>query len=160
MTPIISIVGKSESGKTTLIEKLIPEFKKRGYRIGTIKHAHHGFQIDREGKDSWRHKAAGADTIIVVSPENIAMLKDGGGETIDSVAKYFSDVDIVITEGFKRENKPKIEVFRKARHAEPLCRNDDNLIAFVTDDDADLNVPRFGTGDIKGIVDLIVKKFL
>ncbi len=160
MTPIISIVGKSESGKTTLIEKLIPELKNRGYRIGTIKHAHHGFQIDREGKDSWRHKAAGADTIIVVSPESIAMVKDGGGETIDSVAKYFSDVDIVITEGFKRENKPKIEVFRKARHAEPLCINDDNLVALVTDDDADLNVPKFCTGDIRGIADLIEKKFL
>ena len=117
MTPIISIVGKSESGKTTLIEKLIPELKKRGYRIGTVKHALHGFQIDREGKDSFRHKAAGADTVVVVSPKSIAMVKNGGGETLDFVVKYFSDMDLVITEGYKRENKPKIEVFRKSLQA-------------------------------------------
>jgi len=160
MTPIISIVGKSESGKTTLIEKLIPELKKRGYRIGTVKHALHGFQIDREGKDSFRHKAAGADTVVVVSPKSIAMVKNGGGETLDFVVKYFSDMDLVITEGYKRENKPKIEVFRKARHAEPLCRDDNNLFALVTDDDLDLNVPRFGLEDIKGLADLIEKKFL
>jgi len=160
MTPIISIVGKSESGKTTLIEKLIPELKKRGYRIGTVKHALHGFQIDREGKDSFRHKAAGADTVIVVSPESIAMIKNGDGMTLDSVVGYFSDVDLVITEGYKRENKPKIEVFRKARHKDTLCRDDDNLMALVTDDDIDINVPRFGLEDIKGLADLIEKKFL
>ena len=160
MTPIISIVGKSESGKTTLIEKLIPELKKRGYRIGTIKHALHGFQIDREGKDSFRHKAAGADTVIVASPESIAMVQNGSSETLDSVLKYFSDMDIVITEGYKRENKPKIEVFRKEKHREPLCRDDNNLVALVTDDDMDLNVPRFGLEDIKGLADFIEKKFL
>jgi molybdopterin-guanine dinucleotide biosynthesis protein B len=160
MTPIISIVGKSESGKTTLIEKLIPELKKRGYRIGTIKHALHGFEIDRKGKDSYRHKSAGADTVIVVSPESIAMIKNGGSGTLDSVSGYFSDMDLVITEGYKKENKPKIEVFRKARHKEPLCRDDDNLVALVTDDDIDLNVPRFGLDDIKGLAAFIEKKFL
>ncbi|MFO7666543.1 MAG: molybdopterin-guanine dinucleotide biosynthesis protein B [Desulfobacterales bacterium] len=160
MIPIISIVGKSESGKTTLIEKLIRELKKRGYRIGTVKHALHGFQIDREGKDSFRHKAAGADTVIVISPESIAMVKNGGDGTLDSVAGYFSDIDLVITEGYKREKKPKIEVFRKERHKEPLCRDDDNLIALVTDDDIDLSVPKFELADIKGLADLIEKKFL
>lgn len=160
MTPIISIVGKSESGKTTLIEKLIPELKKRGYRVGTIKHALHGFEMDREGKDSFRHKVAGADTVIVASPESIAMVKNGGNRTLDSISMYFSETDIVLTEGYKRENKPKIEVFRKARHKEPLCREDNNLVALVTDDDVDLGVPRFGLEDIKGIADLIEKKFL
>lgn len=160
MTPIISIVGKSESGKTTLIEKLIPELKKRGYRIGTVKHALHGFEIDREGKDSFRHKSAGADTVIVVSQGSVAMIKNGGGMTLDSVAGYFSDMDLVITEGYKRESKPKIEVYRKERHKEPLCRDDANLVALVTDDDIDLAVPRFGLEDIKGLADLIEKKFL
>ncbi len=160
MTPIISIVGKSESGKTTLIEKLIPELKKRGYRIGTVKHALHGFEIDRKGKDSFRHKEAGADTVIVISPESIAMVKNGGSGTLDSVEEYFSDVDLVITEGYKREKKPKIEVFRKERHKEPLCLDNDNLVAIVTDDDLNLNVPRFGLEDIKGLADLIEKKFL
>lgn len=160
MTPIISIVGKSESGKTTLIEKLIPELKKRGHRVGTIKHATHGFEIDREGKDSFRHKAAGADTVIVASHDGIAMVKNGGSVNLDSLSAYFSDMDVVLTEGYKRENKPKIEVFRKARHNEPLCREDNNLVALVTDDDADLGVPKFGLEDVKGIADLIEKKFL
>jgi molybdopterin-guanine dinucleotide biosynthesis adapter protein len=160
MTPIISIVGKSESGKTTLIEKLIPELKIRGYRIGTIKHAHHGFQIDKEGKDSFRHKAAGADTVIVVSPKSIAMIKNCGEVTIDSLIGYFSDIDLVITEGYKRENRPKIEVFRSERHKEPLCMDDVNLVALVTDDEIDISVPKFGLKDIKGLADLIEKKFL
>jgi molybdopterin-guanine dinucleotide biosynthesis protein B len=160
MTPIISIVGKSESGKTTLIEKLIPELKKRGYRVGTVKHALHGFEIDREGKDSFRHKAAGADTVVVVSKDGIAMVKNGSGGTLDSVADYFSDVDLVITEGYKREKKPKIEIFRKEKHQEPLCRDDVNLVAVVTDDDIELAVPKFGIEDVKGLADFIEKKFL
>jgi molybdopterin-guanine dinucleotide biosynthesis protein B len=160
MTPIISIVGKSDSGKTTLIEKLIPELKRRGFRIGTVKHAHHGFEIDREGKDSFRHKAAGADTVMVVSPDSVAMVKNGGGMTLDSVSGYFSDVDIVITEGYKRENKPKIEVFRRERHKEPLCTDDVNLVAIVTDDEIDIAVPKFRLEDIKGLADLIEKRFL
>jgi molybdopterin-guanine dinucleotide biosynthesis protein B len=160
MIPIISMVGKAESGKTTLIEKLIPELKNRGYKVGTVKHAYHGFEIDKKGKDSWRHKNAGADTVIIVSKERIVINKDNNNETLDSIASNFSDVDIIITEGYKRENKPKIEVFRKARHREPLCRDDNNLVALVTDDDMDLNVPGFGLEDIKGLADFIEKKFL
>ena len=75
MPPILFIVGKSQAGKTTLIEKLIPQLKKRGYKIGTIKHAHHGFIVDKKGKDSRRHQEAGADTVLVASPGKIAMVK-------------------------------------------------------------------------------------
>lgn len=160
MPPIISIVGKSESGKTTLIEKIIPELKKRGYKIGTIKHAYHGFDIDQKGKDSWRHKKAGADMTLVASPGKIAIIKDENSESLASLEKYFNDMDIVIVEGYKKENKPKIEIFRSTRHKKPLCRNDDNLIAFVTDIDVDLKVPKFGLEDIEKLADLIEKKYL
>jgi len=160
MIPIFSVVGKSGSGKTTLIEKLIPELKRRGYKIGVIKHASHGFEIDHKGKDSWRHKAAGADTVIVAASERIAMVKDGDFSTLDSLEKYFQDMDILITEGYKYEDKPKIEIFRAEAHKEPLCRKDQNLIALVTDTDIDLNVPRFGLEDIKELADFIESRFL
>ena len=160
MTNIISVVGKSGSGKTTLIEKLIPELKKRGYRIGIIKHAHHGFDIDKQGKDSWRHKEAGADTVLVASPGKIAMVKNDKYDSLDGLAKYFDDVDLVITEGYKREDKPKIEVFRTDRHKEPLCSNVNNLIAFVTDSDIDLNVPKFGLEEIEELADWLEKRYL
>lgn len=160
MIPIISIVGKAESGKTTLIEKLIPEFKKRGYKVGTVKHAFHGFEMDKNGKDSSRHMNAGADTVIIVSEERIVINKKNDNESLDSVAAYIDGVDIIITEGFKKDNKPKIEVFRKARHDKPACLDDNNLIAFVTDDDIDMTVPKFSHNDINGIADLIENKFL
>jgi len=102
--PIISIVGKSNSGKTVLVEKLIKELKKRGFRIGIIKHAHHGFTLDKKGKDSWRHKEAGADTVVVLSPNMLTMVKDHEDESIDAHKKYFMDMDLVITEGFKRDS--------------------------------------------------------
>jgi molybdopterin-guanine dinucleotide biosynthesis protein B len=160
MPPVISVIGKSDSGKTTIIEKLIPVLKKRGYRIGIIKHASHGFDADRRGKDSWRHKQAGADTVMVASPNRVAMIKDMTCENIDCLMEYFQDVDIVVTEGFKKENKPKIEVFRSGIHQEPLCVNDPNLIAFVTDADVDLEVPVFGLEEIEGLADLIEKIYL
>lgn len=160
MTQIISLVGKSQSGKTTFLVKLIRELKQRGYRVGTIKHAHQGFDIDRRGKDSWQHRQAGADTVLVAAPGQIAMIKDEDGETLDAYAKYFPDVDIVITEGFKRGNRPKIEILRAARNRTALCGDDDALFALVTDTDTDLGVPRFGLEDVGQVADLIEKRYL
>jgi molybdopterin-guanine dinucleotide biosynthesis protein B len=160
MPPIISVVGKSKSGKTTLIEKLIPALKQRGYKIGTVKHAYHRFDMDKKGKDSWRHKAAGADTVIVVSPGAIAMIKDDHSDSLDELKKYFEDMDLVITEGFKHKHAPKIEICRAARNTEPLCRGNSELVALVTDTDIALNAPVFGLEDIEGLADLIEQKFL
>lgn len=160
MPPIISIVGKSDSGKTTLIASLIPELKKRGYRIGTIKHASHGFDVDKKGKDSQRHKEAGADAVLISSPGKIAMIKDENNETLENLEKYLSDMDLIITEGYKRGNKPKIEIYRSSKHKEPFCLNDDNLIAFVTDANIDVKAPTFGLDEIEKIADLIEKKYL
>ncbi len=160
MPAVVSIVGRSQSGKTTLIEKLIPEFKKRGISIGTIKHSHHKPDIDRSGKDSSRHKAAGADVVIFHSPGKIAMVRDDHKGELDSLLTYFNHVDLVITEGYKTGNKPKIEIVRSARHSEPLLKDDKHLIAVVTDVDLRVNVPIFGFEDIVPLADMIEEKFL
>jgi molybdopterin-guanine dinucleotide biosynthesis protein B len=158
--PIVSIVGRSNSGKTTLIEKLIPELKRRGYRIGTIKHTHHAPDIDRPGKDSSRHSAAGADTVMLASPGRVAMIKQTDSEGIDALAGYFKDVDLLITEGYKRETKPKIEVLRAAVGSEPLCRHDPGLIAVATDANLDIHVPVFRLNDPASIAEFIEQRFL
>ena len=160
MTPILCIAGRSQTGKTTLIEKLIPVLKNRGYRIGTIKHSHHIFEMDKTGKDSWRHKDAGAETVIIVSPGKIAMVKSDHEGTLDSLVNYFSDMDLVITEGYKGEAKPKIEVVRAARHQQALLADDANLIAIVTDVDMSAEVPVFGMEDIDQLADFIEKNIL
>ncbi|MCJ7774745.1 MAG: molybdopterin-guanine dinucleotide biosynthesis protein B [Desulfobacterales bacterium] len=160
MTQIISIVGKSGSGKTTLIEKLIRELKQRGYRIGTVKHVFHKFEIDKKGKDSWRHMEAGADTVVVVSRDRIAMFKSGSCEDLNSLGIYFQDMDIILTEGFKEDKKPKIEVFRSSAHEEPLCLGDESLKAIVTDTKIDTDLPTFGLDEIKTLADFITEMFL
>lgn len=160
MPPIISIVGKSKSGKTTLIRKLIPELKKRGYRIGVIKHAFHEFEINKKGKDSWQHKEAGAETVVVSSPGRVTMVKDSEDETLDSLQKYLQEMDLIITEGYKNENKPQIEVFRKTAHKNPFSKGNHNLIALVTDSEVDLQVPRFGLEDIEALANMIETKYL
>jgi len=135
MIPIISIVGRSNTGKTTLIEKLVPELCLRGYRVATIKHAASGFEIDREGKDSWRHKKAGAFKTILISPTELALMEVFEREysVEELVALYIKDADLVLLEGHKNNPYPKIEMLRK--DVEPLYRdgNEDRRIAAVGD---------------------------
>ncbi len=160
MPPMISIVGKSGSGKTTLIEKLIPELKRRGFRIGTVKHTSHEFEMDKKGKDSTRHKAAGADTTIIAARNRIGMVKDMACESLDSLMVFFDSVDLVITEGYKREKKPKIEIYRPSVHSAPLYAEDKEIIALVTDADLPVEIPRFGLEDIPSLADFIEGRFL
>jgi len=155
MPPVITIVGHSNSGKTTLIEKLIPELKRRGYRIGTIKHTHHGFSMDQKGKDTYRHRAAGADAVLAASPGQIALVKSTAGDSLDNLIPYFQDMDIILVEGYKQEKKPKIEVFRSQIHQTPLFPDDDLLVAVVTDSPYSARVPVFQFKDIQAICDLI-----
>ncbi len=158
---IVAIVGKSNSGKTTLLEKLITRLAQTGYKIGSVKHAHSGFEVDREGKDSWRHKKAGAASTLVISEDKIAMIKDDKADCLEKMRFYLSDRDIILAEGFKKQNLPKIEIFRtQSVHKEPLCRNDENLIAFVTDSDYRLDVPTFGIEEITEIAAFIELNFL
>jgi molybdopterin-guanine dinucleotide biosynthesis protein B len=163
MIPIISIVGKSDSGKTTLLEKLVKELKSRGYRIATIKHDAHSFEIDHEGKDSWRHKQAGATISVISSPEKLALVRDTTKDhTLEEIRDlYIRDVNLIISEGYKRERHPKIEVFRSALHRELLCREDDNLVAIAGDPpDAPAGIPVFDLNDPGPLCDFIEDRFL
>ena len=162
MIPIISIVGKSDSGKTTLIEKLVPELTQRGYRVATVKHDVHGFEVDREGKDSWRHKQAGAHTVVISSPKKVALIRDVEKDlTLEEIReKLIQDVDLIVSEGYKKDVQPKIEIFRKEKHKELLCTKEDNLIAIVSDKKFRVGVPCLFLDDIRGVADFIEKKYL
>lgn len=160
-TNIITIVGKSNSGKTTLLEKLIACLTQKGYKIGSVKHAHDGFEMDKKGKDSWRHRKAGAAATLVITQGKVALIKDDTKGYIEKMTSYLSDVDIIIAEGFKKQHLPKIEVFRKdSIHKNPLCMEDANLVAFVTDSDYKPGVPIFGLEEIRQIADFIELNFL
>jgi molybdopterin-guanine dinucleotide biosynthesis protein MobB len=165
--PVVSIVAKSGTGKTTLLEKLIAEMKQRGFRVAAIKHDAHSFNIDHEGKDSWRLTEAGADTMLVTSPEKLAMVKQYSKEfepnLAESVAIYCNDVDIVLTEGFKKNTMPKIEVHRRERSEKLLCRDEEHdpaLIAVASDSPMEIDVPLYDINDAQGLCDLIVERFL
>jgi len=162
MIPIVSIVGKSDSGKTTLIEKLIPELVQRGYRIATVKHDTHGFEVDREGKDSWRHKKAGAHTVVISSPQKAALIRDVEKDlTLEEIReKLIRDVDLILSEGYKRGTQRKIEIFRKEIHKELLCSLEDHLVAIVSNQPFDIGVPCFGLEDTEGLAEFIEKTFL
>lgn len=142
----VSFVAKSGTGKTTLLEKVIAELKGRGYRIGVVKHDAHRFDIDHPGKDSHRLTAAGADTMLIASPEKLALVKQHAAPPPieELIATYFSDVDLILTEGFKKSGLPKIEVHRRERSATLICRgeeNDPSLIAVASDELLELDVP-------------------
>jgi len=157
-TAVLSIVGRSKTGKTTLIEKLIPLLKSRGLRIATIKHHHGDFEIDREGKDTYRHKAAGAKAVLLTSPAKIALVIDVDEElkVHEIIDRYVRGVDLVITEGYKREKFPKIEVFNWKENTIPVCLNDRSLIALVTDKRVDAPVQQFLRDDIEGVAEFIL----
>ena len=158
--PIISVVGKSDAGKTTFIEKLIKELKYRDIRVCTIKHDVHGFDIDKPGKDTWRHAKAGADTVVISSHEKMAMIKKVQEElSLDQIAQMVSsDIDIIITEGYKRSNKPKIEISRSERGTQLLC-SPEELIAVVSDINWNIDVPVFELDDAAGVADLLQRRF-
>jgi len=162
MIPIVSIVGKSDIGKTTLIEKLLPELTRRGIRIATVKHDVHGFEVDREGKDSWRHKKAGAHTVVISSPQKVAVIRDVERDlTLEEIReKLIQDVDLILSEGYKKDVQPKIEVFRKGKYEGLLCTREDHLEAVVSDQTFDIGVPFFSLDDIRGLADFIEKRFL
>ena len=160
MIPIVSVVGKSNAGKTTLLEKLIPELKRRGYRVATVKHDAHSFEMDVPGKDTWRHRQAGADLVVISSKDKIAQIRRVAGEVpLMDIAGTITDVDIILTEGFKRGPAPKIEVSRSILSNELLCSADE-LVAVATDQHFDVDVPQFGLDDAAGLVDVLERRFL
>ncbi|MBI5250073.1 MAG: molybdopterin-guanine dinucleotide biosynthesis protein B [Desulfomonile tiedjei] len=163
MIPIVSIVGKSDSGKTTLLEKIVKELRKRGRRVATIKHDAHSFEIDHEGKDSWRHKKAGANITIISSPSKMAMVLDTDHDhTLSELRdEFIRKVDLIITEGYKREGHPKIEVFRRELKRELLCEEDDNLVAIAGDPaNPPDGVPVFDLNRPEPLCDFIEARFI
>jgi hypoxanthine phosphoribosyltransferase len=159
--PVISVVGQSGSGKTVFLEKLIAELKARRLKIGTIKHHPHRFEIDQEGKDSWRHARAGSDTVVISSPNQVAVIKqlDQEMDLDDIVQAYLGDVQLVITEGYKSGPKKKIEVSRKETgHA--LVSPTEDLIAVVADQRFDLDVPQFDLENVAGVASLLERRVL
>ena len=162
MIPILSIVGKSDSGKTTLIEKLVPELTRRGYRVATVKHDIHGFEVDREGKDSWRHKQAGAHSVVISSPTKAALIRDVEKDmNLDEIReKLIRDVDLILSEGYKKDVQPKVEVFRKEKHKKLLCTKKDHLVAIVSNRKFRVGVPCFDLEDTKGLANFVEKEFL
>ncbi len=160
MPPIVSIVGKSKSGKTTLMEELIGELKSRGYRVGTIKHTPQGMTFDEPDKDSWRHIQAGSAAAAISSPNEVVLIKPvTQALTLDEMARLFGeDCDIILTEGFKQGNAPKIEVHR--REVGPPLSAVKKLIAIATDEPLKTKVRQFSLQDIKGLADLLEKGFI
>lgn len=158
--PILCFVGRSNSGKTTLIERLIPELVRAGYRVATIKHAGHGFDLDTEGKDSWRHKRAGASAVIVLSKGSLAMFSDVSEQIkVEELRDRFLDheIDLIIAEGWKSEVHPKIVVVRD--QMDEVAVSPEGLLAVVSHKPLAAPVPRLDPDDVKGLSELIIRHF-
>jgi molybdopterin-guanine dinucleotide biosynthesis protein B len=161
---VIGVAGWKNSGKTTLVTRLVGELRRRGYRVATVKHAHHDFEIDREGTDSYRHRAAGASEVLLVSSRRWALIHELGEEhepSLDEILQKLAPCDVVVVEGYKREPIPKIEVRRKdAVRADPLAPEDAQVIGVATDYPCEVaDRPVFDIDDVVGITDLILSHF-
>ncbi len=162
MIPILSIVGLSNSGKTTLLVEIVKELTARGFRVATIKHDAHSFDIDHKGKDSWRHKQSGAVVSVISSPAKIAVVQDTNRDhsLADIRETYIRYVDIIVSEGYKREDHPKIEVYRKELGRDPLCSDDAQLVAIAGDFFANsAGAPALSLNNPAALCDFIEERF-
>lgn len=157
MIPIIAFVGASGVGKTTLLEKIVANLKVLDYRVAVIKHAAHSFEIDKPGKDSWRFHKAGSDIVVLASRSRVATIHEVSREpTLAELAAAVEDkVDMILAEGFKDEDWPKIEVYRSAV-SQRLFSEPGELLGIVSDHTFPIPVPRFGFEEIPAIVELIL----
>lgn len=160
MPAVISIVGHSNSGKTTLVEKLVRELKSRGYRIATAKHVSGEAGLDEPGKDSWRHIEAGSEVTVVAARDRLMLIEPiTGPETLDEIVRLIGeDQDLLIVEGFKRSGAPKIEVHR--RETGPMLEGLQNRVAVATDEPLDTDVRQFPLDDAKSIADFVESEFI
>jgi len=156
MHSIISIVGKSHSGKTTLLESLIAELKRRGHKVAIVKHSHHADDLDMASKDTWRFTKAGSELSVINSLDHLAIYRRTENYFDPQEISNFIlwDYDLILTEGFKSSNYPKIEV-QRSEQGEELLTDPQQLLAVVTDEPLDVNVPQFSRDDVAGIADLI-----
>lgn len=158
-TRVLGVAGWSGSGKTTLLTRLIPVLTQRGLRVATIKHAHHAFDVDQPGKDSWAHRNAGASEVLVSSARRWVQMHELGAEPEATLAQLLGRVspcDLVLVEGFKRQRHPKLEVFRTALGAGPLYPQDDRVVAIASDQAfPDARIPVVDLNDIPAIAAVV-----
>ena len=157
---VIGIAGYSGSGKTTLIEKVIPVLVRAGFRVSLIKHAHHEFDVDQPGKDSYRHRHAGCAEVLLSSSKRWAMMHElrGAAEpTLQEQLKLFAPCDLVIVEGYKNEPIPKVEVRLKGAHTPALYPDDPNVVAIATDDVLDTQLPQLDANDAEAVAHFIIQ---
>ncbi len=156
---VIGLAGWSGAGKTTLLRRLIPVLVADGLRVSTIKHAHHAFDVDQPGKDSWEHRQAGAQEVLVASANRWALLHELRGEAEPDLADLLmrlSPVDLVLIEGFKRGGQPKLEVFRTANGKPMLHPDDPSVVAVASDSPVPgLALPWLQLDDIEGIAEAV-----
>ncbi len=158
---VISIVGHSGAGKTTLVEKLIRELCSRGVKVATIKHAHHKVELDTPGKDSFRYKDAGAVMSMLLTRDALQLVADAKTEREPQqlAQRFLGEADLVLAEGFSHAPGAKIEVLRRACDKPPRCAIEDGLVAIVTDmDEVYPQLLHFGLEDVGGIVDFILQQ--
>lgn len=162
MPPIVSFIGRPDSGKTTLLAQLIPALTRRGIRVGVIKHHMHCFAMDTPGKDTWRLKQAGAAAVALSAPTGLGIIRDTTQDTpvAEVVAMAMADMDLVLTEGYKQEGMPKIEVHRGAVHAAPLADPDQTWVAYVSDATLSTPLPVFSFEQVEELADFIITRFL
>jgi molybdopterin-guanine dinucleotide biosynthesis adapter protein len=157
---IFGLAGWSGSGKTTLVTRLLPELTRRGLAVSTVKHAHHAFDVDQPGKDSWRHRAAGATEVMISSAQRWALMHEHRGApeaTLQELVRHMSPVDLLLVEGFKGEPHPKLEVHRPALGKPLLCRDDPHIVAVASDTPlAGIAVPVLPLDDVAAIARFIL----
>jgi molybdopterin-guanine dinucleotide biosynthesis adapter protein len=157
---IFGIAGWSGSGKTTLLEKLIPQFTARGLKVSVIKHAHHGFDIDRPGKDSYRHREAGASEVLLSCNDRWALMherRDESDVTLDELLVRLAPCDLVLIEGFKQEPVHKLEVYRPENGKPPLFPERSDIVAVASDVALATSLPQLALDDVAGIADFVMK---
>lgn len=155
-TPIITFVGKSGTGKTTFLEKLIPELKHRGLRLAVLKHDAHHFEMDRPGKDTYRFTAAGADVVTISNGEKFALIEQPPEElSLSEIIVRLPQVDLVLTEGYKKNPYPKIEIHRACLNR-PLLAPETQLLAVMTDEPLPLSAPQLSLEDVSGCADVVM----
>lgn len=156
---VFGIAGYSGSGKTTLLEKLIPQFTARGLTVSVIKHAHHGFDIDRPGKDSYRHREAGASEVLLSCNDRWALMherRDGSDVTLDELLARLAPCDLVLVEGFKQEPIPKLEVYRPENGKPPLFPERSDIVAVASNVTLATSLPELALDDVAAIADFVM----
>ena len=156
---VFGVTGWKNSGKTGLVERLVSEFISRGLSVSTVKHAHHTFDVDHPGRDSYRHRAAGAKEVLLVSKNRWAImheLRDEDEPELSEILKKVEKVDLVIIEGFKRDRHPKIEAFREETGTSAIAREDESIVAVAADTSlTDLKIPVFDLNNTSEIADFM-----